>query len=112
MAGPQSVTVGAVPGPDELGTAAFEAVVEAAIGGGTAEINQLLLWVRPALTRYCRARIGTGSAANGDVDDLVQEVCVGLLAGLSTFGETATILGVPLRHREPQSRRPPPQVRA
>jgi RNA polymerase sigma-70 factor, ECF subfamily len=88
MAQVQSTTVVLVPGSDRLRTVAFEAVVTAAIGGSPGDINKLFLWIRPALTRYCRARIGTGSVANGDVDDVVQEVCIGLLSALPTFADS------------------------
>lgn len=56
----------------------------AAIAGDPADINQLFLSVRPVIVRYCRARM-SGATRIADADDVVQEVCVGLLAALPTY---------------------------
>src|SRR3954451_18862097 len=69
-----------------LQTAAFASVAAAAIGGDAADIDLLFKWVRPAMVRYCRARIGQ-SASNGEADDVAQEICLGLMAALPHYDD-------------------------
>jgi RNA polymerase sigma-70 factor (ECF subfamily) len=62
----------------------FDEVVEKAVHGGPAEVNQLFELVQPAIVSFCRTRIG-GNAAFGDAEDVAQEACVSLLAALPKF---------------------------
>jgi RNA polymerase sigma-70 factor (ECF subfamily) len=59
-------------------------VVAAAQSGDVVAVNQLFVCIRPALVRYCRARI-TSRAGHGDADDVAHDICVAVLRGLPTF---------------------------
>nr|BFE49723.1 sigma-70 family RNA polymerase sigma factor [Saccharothrix mutabilis subsp. capreolus] len=54
--------------------------VEAALAGDRRSVEQLLRVVRPAVLRYCRARLGTSAA-----DDVAQEVCLAVLQALPRY---------------------------
>jgi RNA polymerase sigma-70 factor (ECF subfamily) len=79
MAGAAAVAAG-------LRTPTFEDIVAAAVKGAPAEVDRLFHLVRPAVVRYCRARIG-GYSGHGDADDVAQEVCVGLFAALPHYDD-------------------------
>ena len=54
-------------------------------------IEALLRQLRPAIVRYCRARLArTGSL---DEDDVAQEVCLALLAALPSYRDTGRPFG-------------------
>lgn len=52
--------------------------------GDPAAVEQLLSGLRPELTRFCRSRLGEGSACLS-VDDVVQEVCLALVHALPVY---------------------------
>jgi RNA polymerase sigma-70 factor (ECF subfamily) len=59
-------------------------------------IEALLRQFRPAIVRYCRARLAqTRQAQNGsqDEDDLAQEVCLALLSALPSYQEMGRPFG-------------------
>jgi RNA polymerase sigma-70 factor (ECF subfamily) len=59
-------------------------VVAAAQSGDVIAVNRLFVCIRPALVRYCRARI-TPRVGHGDADDVAHDICVAVLRGLPTF---------------------------
>jgi RNA polymerase sigma-70 factor, ECF subfamily len=59
-------------------------VVLAALTGDPAAVSTLFGWLRPAVVRYCRARITPRSGHVG-ADDVAQDVCIAVLCGLPTF---------------------------
>ncbi len=59
-------------------------VVAAAQSGDVVAVNRLFSCIRPALVRYCRARI-TPRIGHGDADDVAHDICVAVLRGLPTF---------------------------
>ncbi|NUT94079.1 MAG: sigma-70 family RNA polymerase sigma factor [Saccharothrix sp.] len=54
--------------------------VQAALAGDRRSVDRLLSVVRPAVLRYCRARLGSGAA-----DDVAQEVCLAVLQALPRY---------------------------
>lgn len=54
--------------------------VAAALGGDRRSVEHLLRVVRPAVLRYCRARLGSSAA-----DDVAQEVCLAVLQALPRY---------------------------
>jgi RNA polymerase sigma-70 factor (ECF subfamily) len=67
-------------------------LIRAARTGDPAAVTGLLSQIRPALVRYCRARI-TPRSGHGNADDLAQDICITLLHALPTFtGEPNEIL--------------------
>lgn len=60
-------------------------IVAAAQQGDRAAVNDLLEWLRPAVVRYCRARIGHGVSSYASADDVAQEVCLAVLTALGTY---------------------------
>jgi RNA polymerase sigma-70 factor (ECF subfamily) len=60
----------------------LDATARAAGAGDRACLQRLLAWIRPLVLRYCRARLGLDS---GSIDDLVQEVCIAVVAALPGY---------------------------
>nr|WP_233159226.1 RNA polymerase sigma factor ShbA [Actinophytocola xanthii] len=48
-------------------------------------IATLFAWIRPAIVRYCRSRIGRSGSAYSSADDVAQEICVAVLGALSRY---------------------------
>ena len=70
----------------------MEEVVEGSIGErpettkvDTAAAAEELTRLRPAVVRYCRARLGRTGASYDVADDVAQEVCVAVLAALPRY---------------------------
>ncbi|MEU5695968.1 sigma-70 family RNA polymerase sigma factor [Actinosynnema sp. NPDC020468] len=63
-------------------SAAAPEVVAAAVAGDRRAVELVLGSVRPAVVRYCRARLG-GSLTSAD--DVAQEVCLALLKALPSY---------------------------
>jgi RNA polymerase sigma-70 factor, ECF subfamily len=59
-------------------------LLRAALTGDPVAVSRLLAWIRPALVRYCRARINP-RAGHGGADDVAQDICLAILHGLPTF---------------------------
>ncbi|MBW4720930.1 sigma-70 family RNA polymerase sigma factor [Saccharothrix sp. SC076] len=57
-------------------------VVTRAVAGDRAAVDRLLRAVRPAVLRYCRARLGGALPAP---DDVAQEVCLAVLQALPRY---------------------------
>ncbi|MBP2337771.1 RNA polymerase sigma factor ShbA [Saccharothrix coeruleofusca] len=56
--------------------------VEGAVAGDRRAVDRLLTTVRPAVVRYCRARVGWSSTT---ADDVAQEVCLAVLKALPGY---------------------------
>src|SRR5258707_7807825 len=56
-------------------------------------IEALLREFRPAIVRYCRARLAQTQAGSQDADDLAQEVCLALLSALPSYRDMGRPFG-------------------
>jgi RNA polymerase sigma-70 factor, ECF subfamily len=56
-------------------------------------IEALLRQFRPAIVRYCRARLAQTQAGSQDADDLAQEVCLALLSALPSYQDMGRPFG-------------------
>jgi RNA polymerase sigma-70 factor, ECF subfamily len=56
-------------------------------------IEALLRQFRPAIVRYCRARLAQTQTGAQDADDLAQEVCLALLSALPSYQEMGRPFG-------------------
>jgi RNA polymerase sigma-70 factor (ECF subfamily) len=68
-----------------LKSAAFHDLVAEAMAGNRESIGTLFAWTRPAIVRYCRARIGRTGSAYSSADDVAQEVCMAVLGALPRY---------------------------
>jgi RNA polymerase sigma-70 factor, ECF subfamily len=62
-------------------------LVTRAVRADQEAIGVLLAEIRPAVVRYCRARLGRIGGAYSTADDLAQEVCLAILHALPDFHE-------------------------
>ena len=53
-----------------------------ALAGDREAVSRLLTAIRPAVVRYCRARVGRSAAS---ADDVAQEVCLAVLTALPSY---------------------------
>jgi RNA polymerase sigma-70 factor (ECF subfamily) len=56
-----------------------------AVGGDPEATSSLVAMVRPALVRYCRARLGRVAGGYDAADDVAQEVCLAAVSALPRF---------------------------
>ncbi|RLK60081.1 sigma-70 family RNA polymerase sigma factor [Actinokineospora cianjurensis] len=63
----------------------LDLVVAAAIGGDNSATEQLLIFLRPLVLRYCRAKLGRLPRSFATADDVAQEVCVAVFRALPTY---------------------------
>ncbi|OLF18932.1 RNA polymerase sigma factor ShbA [Actinophytocola xanthii] len=68
-----------------LKSAAFHELVASSMAGERDAIATLFAWIRPAIVRYCRSRIGRSGSAYSSADDVAQEICVAVLGALSRY---------------------------
>jgi RNA polymerase sigma-70 factor (ECF subfamily) len=61
------------------------AVVRRAVMGDRTATSELVTWFRPAVLRYCRARLGRFSGSYDAADDVAQEVFVAVLSALPRY---------------------------
>lgn len=61
-------------------------LVTAAVRGDPTAVGELLRQLRPMIERYCRIRVGR----SGDVEDVVQDVCLAVLTALPSYRPTST----------------------
>ncbi|MGX7823628.1 RNA polymerase sigma factor ShbA [Actinokineospora sp. 24-640] len=59
--------------------------VVAASGGDDRAVEALLLFLRPLVVRYCRAKLGRLPRSFSTADDVAQEVCVAVYRALPTY---------------------------
>ncbi|SDC75260.1 RNA polymerase sigma factor ShbA [Actinokineospora iranica] len=63
----------------------LDAVVAEAIGGDARATEQLLVFLRPLVLRYCRSKLGRLPRSFSSADDVAQEVCVAVFRALPTY---------------------------
>lgn len=63
-------------------------LVRRAVRGDTDAVETLLASLRPAIMRYCRARLGRIDGRYTTADDVAQEVCLGVLRSLPGFRDS------------------------
>jgi RNA polymerase sigma-70 factor, ECF subfamily len=68
-----------------LKSAAFHELVASSMAGEKDAVATLFAWIRPAIIRYCRSRIGRSGSAYSSADDVAQEICVAVLGALSRY---------------------------
>lgn len=64
---------------------ALDAAVVAAAAGHRTAIADVLETIRPAVVRYCRARVGGGERHHMSADDVAQDVCIAVLTALPRY---------------------------
>jgi RNA polymerase sigma-70 factor (ECF subfamily) len=57
------------------------------MAGEREAVATLFTWIRPAIVRYCRSRIGRSGSAYSSADDVAQEICMAVLGALSRYGD-------------------------
>jgi RNA polymerase sigma-70 factor (ECF subfamily) len=63
-------------------TDAGSEVIQAAFHGDPEAVRQVLASIRSFVVRYCRARVGRQDGSFAPADEVAQEVCLAVLAGL------------------------------
>lgn len=63
-------------------------VVARARKGDSGAVEDVLSRVRPAVLRYCRARLGRTEGSFGSADDVAQEVCLAVMTALPRYVDT------------------------
>ncbi|PSL58048.1 RNA polymerase sigma-70 factor (ECF subfamily) [Saccharothrix carnea] len=64
-----------------------ESYVEGAVRGDRRSVEALLARIRPAVVKYCRARVGHGQRSSASAEDVAQEVCLAVLKALPNYRE-------------------------
>ena len=62
---------------------AWPELVKSSIAGDRGAAETLFEWIRPAMVRYCRSRIGASGSASAE--DVAQEICVATLKALTRY---------------------------
>lgn len=70
-----------------LKSAAFHELVTSSMQGDQEAVATLFTWIRPAIVRYCRSRIGRSGSAYSSADDVAQEICMAVLGAISRYGD-------------------------
>lgn len=70
-----------------LKSAAFHELVKSSMAGEREAVATLFTWIRPAIVRYCRSRIGRSGSAYSSADDVAQEICMAVLGALARYGD-------------------------
>ena len=70
-----------------LKSAAFHELVTSSMAGDQEAVATLFTWIRPAIVRYCRSRIGRSGSAYSSADDVAQEICMAVLGALTRYGD-------------------------
>lgn len=70
-----------------LKSTAFHELVASSMAGDHEAVSTLFVWIRPAIVRYCRSRIGRSGSAYSSADDVAQEICMAVLGALSRYGD-------------------------
>jgi RNA polymerase sigma-70 factor, ECF subfamily len=63
----------------------IDSLVEAAVAGDVAAHDRLLAELYPLVLRYCRGRMWHCDSAKASADDVAQEVCLAVVAALSSY---------------------------
>ncbi|PRX49358.1 RNA polymerase sigma-70 factor (ECF subfamily) [Prauserella shujinwangii] len=80
-----AATVETAPEPGNGHDDQLNALAARAATGDRAAAERLLTVVRPAIVRYCRARIGRSFGTYSSADDVAQEACLGIYRSLSGY---------------------------
>ncbi|MFC4853629.1 RNA polymerase sigma factor ShbA [Actinophytocola glycyrrhizae] len=70
-----------------LKSAAFHELVTSSMAGEQDAVATLFAWIRPAIVRYCRSRIGRSGSAYSSADDVAQEICMAVLGAITRYGD-------------------------
>jgi RNA polymerase sigma-70 factor (ECF subfamily) len=70
-----------------LKSGAFHELVVSSMAGERDAIATLFAWIRPAIVRYCRSRIGRSGSAYSSADDVAQEICVAVLGAMGRYND-------------------------
>jgi RNA polymerase sigma-70 factor (ECF subfamily) len=70
-----------------LKSAAFHELVTSSMQGDQEAVATLFAWIRPAIVRYCRSRIGRSGSAFSSADDVAQEICMAVLGAIARYGD-------------------------
>lgn len=70
-----------------LKSGAFHELVTSSMQGDQEAVATLFAWIRPAIVRYCRSRIGRSGSAFSSADDVAQEICMAVLGAISRYGD-------------------------
>ncbi|ACV77617.1 RNA polymerase sigma factor ShbA [Nakamurella multipartita] len=71
---------------DTFDPTGIDDLVDRAVQGEPAAIEQLIGRILPAVVRYCRTRIPSGATSSlATADDIAQEACLAVLTALPTF---------------------------
>jgi RNA polymerase sigma-70 factor (ECF subfamily) len=70
-----------------LKSGAFHELVISSMRGEQDAVATLFAWIRPAIVRYCRSRIGRSGSAYSSADDVAQEICVAVLGALGRYND-------------------------
>jgi RNA polymerase sigma-70 factor (ECF subfamily) len=70
-----------------LKSGAFHELVRSSMRGEQDAVATLFTWIRPAIVRYCRSRIGRSGSAYSSADDVAQEICVAVLGALGRYND-------------------------
>lgn len=60
-------------------------LVDRAVAGEPAAIEELIGRILPVVVRYCRSRVSAGSPVLATADDIAQEACLAVLTALPSF---------------------------
>jgi RNA polymerase sigma-70 factor (ECF subfamily) len=60
-------------------------LVDRAVAGDPAAVEQLMATFRPMVVRYCRGRMGSRLGVYATADDVAQEVCIAVIQALPRF---------------------------
>jgi RNA polymerase sigma-70 factor (ECF subfamily) len=90
---PQNPRLSDPPDPDARLDTGPDTLPLMAAQGRQDAIEALLRHFRPAIVRYCRARLTQTQTGGQDADDLAQEVCLALLAALPSYQDMGRPFG-------------------
>lgn len=63
----------------------MDELVDRAVAGEPAAIEELIGRILPVVVRYCRSRVSAGSPVLATADDIAQEACLAVLTALPSF---------------------------
>ena len=69
----------------DLAEGEIDVLVDRAVGGDRAALEETLARIHPLVVRFCRARLSAGHRSLTTADDIAQEVCVAVMTALPTY---------------------------
>lgn len=67
-----------------------DALVDSALQGDREALDRLIENIHPMIVRYCRSRVSADQRALVGADDIAQEVCLAVVAGLPSYRKSET----------------------